>query len=472
MAAFELNGLLEELKMKNAYQKLVLQFVIVVASSSIALGQAGVSSMSSSALSAGIRLNHEEIRIEELVNFHRHQIPLPAHDQRINLDARWWRVNDNKIAFQIGLATHRDIVKEFRTPLNLVLVIDRSGSMDGDRLNSVKKSLVQLVKKLSDQDLLSIVTYDTRPAICIEAAVPAQTRRINAAISTIKAGGSTNLHGGLMLGYEVAQRHQHKKRASRVILLTDGIANAGVVDHEEIANESRSFNKEGIGLSTIALGNNFNRRLLRELAEAGDGALHFIGDHKDIQKTFVDEFDSLLSPAAKNISLTIRTNDKTTSTRIFGYQPKTIKNGFQIESENMNYGATQVVIGHVKTKTPIQLSVNLDYFDSCTSKQTSIRKSVVIGSVELGHDPSSVRKNYTIAKLAAAVKSSAYLMESEKYRKAHKRLRAATSFARSRFKKGSDADVDRVFEIAKRQQNNVETHIHLDHELTAKAMRK
>ena len=247
-------------------------------------GQAAVSSMSSSALRAGIALKHTEIRVEELVNFHRHEISLPEWNQRVGFDTRSGKMADGKFAFQIGLATHRNVVAEHRPALNLVLVIDRSGSMSGDRIQNVKKSLLKLVGKLTSRDLISIVTYSDDARVCVETTQADKIQSIESAIRNIRAGGSTNLHAGLMKGYEIAKRNLDDARSSRVILLTDGLANRGVIDESEIASQSKTFNDQGIGLSTIGLGDSFNRSLLRELADAGRGAIHFVADAKDIQK--------------------------------------------------------------------------------------------------------------------------------------------------------------------------------------------
>ena len=93
------------------------------------------------------------------------------------------------------------------------------------------------------------------------------------------------------------------------------------------------------------MGRNFNQSLLRELADAGRGAIHFVADASDIRKVFVDEFDSLLSPAASDVSLTIRALDGSKLPKIHGYEPKKEGNEYRIVVENMSYGATQVVVG-------------------------------------------------------------------------------------------------------------------------------
>ena len=103
-----------------------------------------------------------------------------------------------------------------------------------------------------------------------------------------------------MLGYAEAKKHFRKDATNRVILLTDGIANQGVVDPARIAAESREYNGQGIDLSTIGVGLDLNNDLLRTLARSGRGLYHFISDYKDINKVFVNEVQSLISSVAKN----------------------------------------------------------------------------------------------------------------------------------------------------------------------------
>ena len=416
-------------------------------------GQAGVSSMSSTALRSGITLKSGEIRVEELINFHRHQIPLPGWEHRIGLDTRANKMPDGKTAFQIGLATHRDVVEEHRVPLNLVLVIDRSGSMNGDRIRKVKNSLGKLIGKLTDRDLVSVVTYSTEASICLETTTGGDADAVASAISSIEAGGSTNLNAGLMKGYEVALRNLDDDRANRVILLTDGIANVGVTAEKQIASASKEYNEKGIGLSTIGLGASFNRSLLRELADAGRGAIHFIADANDIQKVFVDEFDSLLSPAAMDVSLTIRVPDGNPMPKIFGYEPQKSRNEYRIPMENMSYGATQVVVGKFGARVPPQIEVELNYYDSVTKKKVTAGKTVRLA--EFDTEDAVLQKNYTIAKLAQAVWRSAKLVESGSFEKASKRLEVVIEYAQSNYDATSDPDVDRVCRIATRQHQQV-----------------
>jgi secreted protein with Ig-like and vWFA domain len=139
------------------------------------------------------------------------------------------------------------------------------------------------------------------------------------AIDCLEPNGSTNLHGGLMLGYAEAKKHFRSGATNRVILLTDGIANEGVVDPGRIAAQSSEFNGQGIDLSTIGVGMDLNNDLLRTLARSGRGLYHFISDFQDIDKVFVNEVQSLISSVAKKVEVKIDYGPGLQLEKIYGY---------------------------------------------------------------------------------------------------------------------------------------------------------
>ncbi len=420
------------------------------------LAQAGVSSMSVGALRAGIHLRFEDIRVEELVNYHRHAIPLPEDGQRVSLHCNWARSANDKAIFQIGIATPRAIDRDSAQPLNLVLVIDRSGSMSGERMSKVKRSIRTFIKRLRKKDSVAIVSFSDLARVDLTACDKTRKKDIERAIDRIQAGGSTNLHAGLMLGYREVMKQLDEKKSNRVILLTDGIANEGIVASHQIAIESRRFNKKGIDLSTIGLGQDFNRTLLRELADAGRGVVHFVDDSQDIQKTFVNEVDSLLSPAARNVQLTLDFGDGNNMPKLYGYEPIIDDSKVRIRLDNLNCGATQVVVGEWANRKGC-INVRLSYVDSLTRQAVKIHRKLDFSnpSHQEGVDRFGLTKNFVIAKVADSIKKCAKQAEKNRYDKAEKKLRRGIKFARKQFEKGCDADVDRVVEIAKNQQQQL-----------------
>src|SRR5262249_47542839 len=156
-----------------------------------------------------------------------------------------------------------------------------------DKLVRVKSALLTLVNQLRATDVISIVVFDSSASVLLPAQPLTDKQAIKEAIRGIEPGSATNLEAGLMLGYKEALKHFQKNSTNRVILLTDGIANQGVTAPEKISSESLIYNDEGIDLSTIGVGEDLNKDLLRDLAKSGRGLFHFVADSEDIQKVFV-----------------------------------------------------------------------------------------------------------------------------------------------------------------------------------------
>ena len=409
-----------------------LATAVVLVSSSV-FGQAGVSSMSMGVARAGIsRINAhggymmpspDMFRIEEFVNYHRHELPLPDKGRRVHLDVRQMTLPNGKTIFQFGIATPRAIDPETLPPLNVVLVIDRSGSMSGDRISNVKKAVRSFIERFRASDKVTIVGFSDQAQVHLEACRKTEYERIAQALDGIRAGGGTNLYAGLMLGYSEALKHYDAERTNRVIFLTDGNANVGITESEEIARRSKQCNDRGISLSTIGLGVDFNHGLLRQLADAGRGLVHYVGDSKDIEKTFVAEIDSLLAPAARNVRLKIDFGEPSATPKIFGYAPHQKKHGkYVFRLDDLNHGATQVVLARVPTQHETsRVSATLKYTDAITGEGVELRQTPQqFVSLDTGVDP--IRRNYAIALVASSLRSAAEASEEGDCRKAEARL--------------------------------------------------
>src|SRR5687767_7429281 len=213
----------------------------------------------------------DEVAVEELVNYHKHRLPLPKSGQAVAMDTRWGNFeisrSQREAVLQIGFTTAEVNERTDLRPLNLVLVIDKSGSMaESDKMSRVKESLHTMLGKLRADDIVSIVAFDSTAQVLHPACPIGDGYALRRAIDCLTPNGGTNLHSGLMLGYREAKRYFRAGATNRVIMLTDGIANQGVTDPGRIAAESSEFNGQGIDLSTIGVGLDLNNDLLRTLA--------------------------------------------------------------------------------------------------------------------------------------------------------------------------------------------------------------
>jgi Ca-activated chloride channel family protein len=419
---------------------------------------------------AGLVPSSREVAVEDFINYHRHEIGRPKAGEAVALDVRWG--NDQafgagyEAVLQVGFSTALAKDRQELRPINLALVIDKSGSMaDSDKMSRVKSALLALVSRLRDADTLSIVVFDTDAQVLLPAQGVMDRGIIKQSIQRIEPGGSTNIHAGLMLGYQEARKNYRRDETNRVILLTDGIANRGVTDPGKIAQDSLRFNDEGIDLATIGVGLDLNQDLLRQLAQSGRGLFHFVADAQDIEKVFIDELQSLISPVAYEPNVEIAYDPGLELTRVYGYQPELRKGEVKIKLDNMNHSLTEVVLLRfrlgerraIPSRLPVK--VRLSYYDLERKKQIiKIQEAfltVIDGSPgDLLKDP-EVGKNYSIALLAQAIRDMAEACEARRFQEAENLLTNAIDKTFQRYPNLEDRDIARTLSIARKYRNNL-----------------
>jgi Ca-activated chloride channel homolog len=416
---------------------------------------------------AGLIPASREVAVEEFINYHRHQIGRPKSGEAVALDLRWG--NDQafgagyEAVLQIGFSTALANDRQQLRPINLSLVIDRSGSMaDADKISRVKAALLVLVSQLRDLDILSIVVFDSEAQVLLPARSLADRESIKQLIRQIEPGGSTNIHAGLMLGYQEARKNYRKDATNRVILLTDGIANRGETAPEKIAQDSLRFNDDGIDLSTIGVGLDLNKDLLRQLAKSGRGLFHFVADAQDIQKVFITELQSLVSPIAHEPRVEIDYDADLELVQLYGYEPQVRKSGMTLKLDNMNQGLTQVVLLRFRLarkevdKARLSVKVSFTYYDLEQKKQ--IVKTQESSLSVKGGPPGDllkdheVGKNYSIAILAQAIRDMAAACEVRRFQEAENLLTAAIAKTYQRYPNLEDKDITRTLLIAQKYQ--------------------
>ncbi len=193
-----------------------------------------------------------------------------------------------------------------RRPLNLSLVLDRSGSMGGTPLRQALKSAKALVGELTEKDLLSVVTFDDDIDTLVAPALVADKRAIQAAIDKVHAGGCTNLCGGWEAGGKHAQKNFSQQLVNRVLLLTDGHANVGTTDTASLVKLATQLAAKGVATTTLGFGTNFNEDLLIGMARAGEGNYYYIESHEDLSQVLQIELEGLSSVCGQNLTVHIK----------------------------------------------------------------------------------------------------------------------------------------------------------------------
>ena len=197
-----------------------------------------------------------------------------------------------------------------RKPLNLAFVLDRSGSMAGEKLDLVKRAVAFGIGQLSAEDCAAVVVYDQE--VRTLAASARMTGEAKAAVTLalvgVREGGSTALGEGWLTGCRLAAAMAAEldgRWLTRCLLLTDGLANVGITDPRELTGHATELRRRGVTTSAFGVGADFDERLLGSLAEAGGGNFHFIEHARQIPDFFGGELGELLTVVAEGATVTL-----------------------------------------------------------------------------------------------------------------------------------------------------------------------
>lgn len=209
---------------------------------------------------------------------------------------------------QIGFASGLDATTWERQPLNLIAVIDKSGSMNGQPLSLVRKSLLAVLDQLGAEDQLSIVLYGDRSHVYMEPVrtSPRNKSRIRQTIQNIQSSGSTNLESGLKVGYHLADESAaHFQGSTRLMLFTDEQPNTGNTSEHGFMHQMRTGSQKGYGLTTIGVGRHFGAELANTISSVRGGNLFFFPDVSSMQEKFANEFQTMVTELAYDMKLTL-----------------------------------------------------------------------------------------------------------------------------------------------------------------------
>lgn len=195
-----------------------------------------------------------------------------------------------------------------RRPMNLAVVLDRSGSMADERkIDYAKQALNKLIDQLHSDDIFSLVVYDDVVDVLRYAErVGGGKSNLKRLVSDIYPRNSTNLGGGMIEGFRQVERHRGREYVNRVILLSDGLANQGITDPRELNRIARSHRNESISLTTMGVGLDYNENLMVGLSESGGGNYYFIESPSQLASIMSKEFNSVSSVVAQNAYIELK----------------------------------------------------------------------------------------------------------------------------------------------------------------------
>lgn len=191
--------------------------------------------------------------------------------------------------------------------MDLVLAVDTSGSMRGEPIEYLRRGLIRMLDALEPGDRVALVTYnDAAQVVVADAEVVEDRARLEAAFEGLIARNATNIYDGLYTAYGLAEAQQTPGRQSRVILLSDGVATAGLESGDRLRALAEAYARLGIGLTTIGVGRDFDVSAMRALSEVGAGNFYFLEDPAAVEEVFAEEVATFLVPVALDVELTLQ----------------------------------------------------------------------------------------------------------------------------------------------------------------------
>lgn len=278
--------------------------------------------------------------------------------------------------------------RQVRPSVNVALVIDRSGSMSGQKLQRAKESALLAVDLLSSNDILSIVTYEDDVNVVVPATKLTDKNMVRQRIQNIQAAGSTALYAGVDKGASEISKFLNKNRVNRVVLISDGIANVGPSSPSELAALGQRLSHQGMSVSTVGLGLGYNEELMVRFAQSSDGNHAFAENSTDLAQIFQAEFEDVLTVVAQDITIQIDFFDGVTPLRVLGRdavikdQRLTTKLS-QVYGEQEKYILVEVALpAHdVAIQQPVA-EVQINYRAITTQENVSLQRKVAINYTE------------------------------------------------------------------------------------------
>ncbi len=400
----------------------------------------------------------DSVRVEEFVNYFEQGYEQP--------DEAAFSITIDGSPSQFGLDTHhmirvglqgKAITGEERKDATLIFVIDVSGSMAReDRLGLAKGSLRLLVDELRDSDKVGIVVYGSSGRILLEpTSVDADNKQtIINAIEAVSAGGSTFVEQGLELGYRMAADEADPERITRVIVLSDGVANVGSTGAESILETIREYVDEGVTLTTVGFGmGNFNDVLMEQLANNGNGTYHYVDTLAEARRLFVENLAGTLQFIARDAKIQVEFDEESVrSYRLLGYENRDVADE---DFRNDAVDAGEVGAGHSVTAL-YEIKINDDVADDTTLATVRVRyehpDSGVVSEIEQSVTKGDLAAEFTDAstryQLAAVVAEFAELLRHSYWAREGNLSEIETQTDRLRQLLPDDTDVAELADLA------------------------
>jgi Ca-activated chloride channel family protein len=293
----------------------------------------------------------DAVRIEELINYFKYDYALPQNRNQpfsttVSVVPSPWA--EGRQLVHIGLQGYNIVPRE-RPPLNLVMLLDVSGSMgEPNKLPLVQQSFRMLIDQLNARDRVSIVVYAGAAGAVLDPTPGNEHARILAALDNLHAGGSTAGGEGLRLAYALAEQNFNRNAVNRVIIATDGDFNVGITDPEQLQDFVERKRETGVYLSVFGFGGgNYNDALMQQLAQNGNGVATYIDTLNEARRVLRDEMASNMFSIANDVKIQVEFNpNRVAEYRLIGYETRMLR---REDFNNDAVDAGEIGAGHAVT---------------------------------------------------------------------------------------------------------------------------
>lgn len=278
---------------------------------------------------------------------------------------------------QVEIRGRNEPAARRKIPLNLAIVLDRSGSMSGQKIDQARQAAAVALDQIGPDDTFSLVAYSSGVEIIIPAGPVTNRADLVKKIHSIEASGNTALHAGVVAGAAELRKFFAKEKINRVILLSDGQANSGPSSPDDLAALGSKLSGDGISVTTIGLGDGYNEDLMTRLAEASEANYYYVKDAEKLPGVFDEELGTVRSIVARDLRLIITLPEGVQGTGLLGeeeisFQGRTLT----IPLSEFSSGQTRRFLVGVKvppgTGSDVHLAgVQLAYFDTAGRNQST-----------------------------------------------------------------------------------------------------
>lgn len=273
-----------------------------------------------------------------------------------------------------------------RRPLNLGFVLDRSGSMEGGKLDYTRQAVELCMTHLDEKDIQSIVIFDHEVEMLMAPTKLVNKDMAKKVLQKVWARGTTNLSAGLIMGGNLVGHNSSDERINRVLVLTDGQANQGITSADGLATIAGKIGDRGIGVTCLGVGEDFDEEVLIGISEAGRGNFYYIENPDQIPSIFEQELEGLLQVLAQKLEINI---DSPYLTKAYGYIPEVTEKGFNFALPDLYSGEEKVLILEMElpamqSGTQKLVNIKVSYFDTFSMQEQIVEVPVDIfaGDIE------------------------------------------------------------------------------------------